>query len=221
MQHVHHIPKMLELGPPGATRIVFIHRDGRDVAHSFKARGYGWAKAVSRWVDDNTAALPFLDAGAAMAVGFEQLAHRSSVLSTLRRVADFLSIPASNDQLVLALLPGTREHAYQEYCTAYRNDEDKQEDLRAGLVGSLAAQGAAAGTVASQETFREASAEDDHSGSAIRQHNALRTWQMTQAWTEVVAAPAARELSKEEEEYFWGRSDVAALMARFGYGRET
>jgi hypothetical protein len=226
VQHVYFIEKMLELDSnPGNTKIVFIHRDGRDVATSFRARGYSWQKAVTRWVEDNEAALPFVDSGKALAVGFEELTDGRHVLSTLRRVADYLGIGAVTERdLALSLLPGTRQHDYQEYCTAYSNDDEKFSDLASSLVEVLAGQarqisGENGGSVNS--TVENGGGSKASGGnSKLELHNMFRTWQMSQAWTEI--APSRQwTWTAEEETWFWGRGEVKRLMRRFGYVEGT
>jgi hypothetical protein len=210
---------MLRLSPPGS-RVVFIHRDGRDVALSFRARGYKWGAAVGRWAADNAAAEAHLDSGAALAVAFKDLTTADTVLGTLERVAAFLGVAASREALALALLPGTRAHAYQEYCTAYGSDAERARDLHAALVSTLAAAGGArrgAGPGAGGGGAGGGGSAGE-GGSRLERHNAFRTWQMAQAWAEVVE-PEEREWTEEEEAYFWSRDDVARLMARFGYSK--
>ena len=221
---------MLELDPiHNNTRVIFIHRDGRDVASSFKARGYSLEKAVNRWVEDNSAIIPYIDSRVAMPVSFEELTSKKGVLKVLRRVADFLQLPVTDAELSLSLLPGTKEHQYQEYCTAYGNDDEKFEDLSASLVQFLADKGAAALSLSPPATAEavsptsaatyKATEEDRKSGGlsdTMVEHNEFRTWQMMQAWTEIPPI-TKRQWSWEEERYFFGRNDVRNLMKRFGY----
>jgi hypothetical protein len=202
---------MLDLDPlENNTRIIFIHRDGRDVAASFRARGYSWEKAINRWVEDNSIALPFIDAGAALPVSFEGLTSAKGVLRELLKVAAFLELPVDTTELALALLPGTRTRQYQEYCTPYATDEEKFDDLSASLISILA------GKEAPLARKHVADELDDDLSEKMVEHNAFRTWQMAQAWAEVVP-PVSRNWTWEEERYFFGRNDVRQLMKRFGY----
>lgn len=216
---------------PNTTKIVFVHRDGRDVAISFRARGYNWEKSVNRWVEDNEAAIPFLDSGQAMAVSFEELTSKETVLKTLQSIAEYLGIDVTTSELSLALLPGTYEHKYQEYCTAYKNDEEKFKDLSASLVAMLANQDLSLSEDEMQKTVQKGDETDEQTqsgqndfenlsdtrkNSKLERHNEFRTWQMSQAWTEV-ERPSSRDWTKEEEKYFMEREDVQRLMHRFGY----
>jgi hypothetical protein len=189
------------------TRFLFIHRDGRDVALSLRARGYSWEKSVGRWVEDNEAALPWLDAGAALPVAFAELTSAAGVLGALRRVAAFLDIEASEERLAAALFPGTRPLGAREGCTAYGSDAEKAADLARSVVGVLAGRVGVAG------------ADEAPEQRGIEAHNEFRTWQMQQVWAEIPAADDARRAwTREQAAYFWGRDDVRRLMARFGYG---
>lgn len=201
---------------PGNTRVIFIHRDGRDVALSFKARGYSWDKSVARWVDDNRAAVPFLDRPEVLSVGFEELTTAGSVLPMLRRVADFLGLQVTDGQLVVALVPGTQPHDYQEYCSAYRNDAEKAADLAASLVAVIAGKGANLFEGQSEGQDGVPSSGETLTGSKLEQHNAFRTWQMSQAWAEVPKVQR-REWSAEEERQFYDNEAAMELMRRFGY----
>jgi len=208
---VYHIEKMLELDPiENNTRIIFIHRDGRDVAASFRSRGYSWEKAINRWVDDNSIALPFIDSGAALPVSFEGLTSAKSVLRELKKVAAFLELPVDGTEVAFALLPGTKTRQYQEYCTPYANDEEKFDDLTASLVTMLAGKESPLAERPDPEKL------DDDLSEKMVEHNAFRTWQMAQAWTEVIP-PVSRNWTWEEERYFFGRNDVRQLMKRFAY----
>lgn len=211
LQHVYFINKMLELDPlKNNTRIIFVHRDGRDVAVSFKNRGYTIEKAVDRWVEDNTAALPYLESGAALAVPFEELTSAAGVLRVLRQVADFLELQVLDVEFPLALMPGTRSRQYQEYCTPYRNDDEKIADLAASLVNVLAGK-------QPPQSMKPSEADlEDGLGDNIVEHNTFRTWQMAQAWAEV-RPPTSRNWTWEEERYFYNREDVRKLMRRLGY----
>ena len=217
---------MLELDPlPNNTRIIFIHRDGRDVAASFATR-YSWEKAISRWVEDNTEVLPYLDAGVALPVKFEDLTSGAGVLRVLRSVADFLELPVVDAELALALLPGTKERQYQEYCTPYASDDEKFADLASSLVDVLAGKEGPGSIKPLAEDLEDGDGDEDNgSGSGglselMIEHNAVRTGQMAEAWGEVVS-PAKRDWSWEDERYFYGRSDVRQLMKRFGYPDEA
>ena len=202
---------MLDLDPlKNNTRIIFIHRDGRDVAASFRARGYSWEKAITRWVEDNSIALPFIETGAALPVSFEKLTSAKGVLQQLQQVAAFLELPVDGTELALALLPGTRTRQYQEYCTPYASDEEKFDDLIASLVDVLAGKEAPLTRKPDPEDV------DEDLSEKMVEHNAFRTWQMAQAWAEVVP-PTSRNWTWEEERYFFGRNDVRQLMKRFGY----
>ncbi len=202
---------MLELDPiKNNTRIIFIHRDGRDVAASFRARGYSWEKAINRWVEDNSIALPYIASGAALPVSFESLTSSKGVIRELHKVAAFLELPVDSKELALALLPGTKTRQYQEYCTPYTNDEEKFDDLTASLVAMLAGKEA---PLAIKPTVDEL---DEDLSEKMVEHNAFRTWQMAQAWAEVIP-PVSRNWTWEEERYFFGRNDVRQLMKRFGY----
>jgi hypothetical protein len=237
LQHVYHIEKMLQLEVlPQTTKIVFIHRDGRDVAVSFRARGYSWEKSVNRWVEDNTAALPYLDSGQAYAVSFEKLTSKATVLETLRGVVEYLGIEATDAELGMALLPGTHQHSYQEYCTAYKNDNEKLADLAASLVQMLSERGSELDEheMKASMDHRNIGKDDDpddvggnekidiedvlqnKSSNRLERHNAFRTWQMSQAWSEIIQS-TDREWSADERRYFMGREDVQVLMRRFGY----
>ena len=205
---------MLELDPiKNNTRIIFVHRDGRDVAISFRNRGYSIEKAVDRWVEDNTAALPYLESGAALAVSFDELTSAAGVLRVLRHVADFLELHVLDVELPLALMPGTKSRQYQEYCTPYRNDDEKITDLAASLVGILAGKQPPKSVKPSDEDL------DAGLSDVMVEHNEFRTWQMAQAWAEV-PLPASRTWTVAEERYFYNRDDVKKLMARFGYPDE-
>lgn len=237
LQHVYYIDKMVQLERyPKGTKVVFIHRDGRDVAISFRARGYSWEKSVNRWVDDNMAALPFLDSGQALAVSFEKLTSSATVLQTMREVAKYVGIEATDADLAMALLPGTHQHAYQEYCTAYENDREKFTDLSASLVQLLSGRSSDLDEDKMKASMDRHDGKDDDlnnveggierkgieevlqskNSSRLERHNAFRTWQMSQAWTEIIQT-SDRDWSVDEERYFMGREDVQELMRRFGY----
>jgi len=198
------------------TRVIFLHRDGRDVAISMRARGYSWAKSVGRWVEDNSAVLTYLDSRNVLSVSFEELTNAASVLRTLRQVADFLELPATDEQLALALMPGTHPHEYQEYCTAYRTDEEKAADLAASLVSVMARQATVSATAIDDD---EQQGEDEEGSSKLKKHNEFRTWQMSQAWAEVPTV-VDRDWSENEKQEFYANQKAVHLMKRFGYKLE-
>ena len=228
MQHVRLLGDLLEVGRANNTdaRILFIHRDGRDVAISLRARGSTFEGGLDRWVNDNQFAMPYLDQGQIFPVSFEKLMNRSTVLETLRSVAEYLELNITEAELSLALLPGTREVPYRYHCTVYKNDQEKLEDLSQSFLNLLQLQSCQGGRVqvtqggddSQHRSCLELEERMNLDGEADpSDHSGYRTWQMTQLWTEVPWPPASRNWTKEEESYFLGREDAMKLMKRFGY----
>jgi hypothetical protein len=70
-KHVRKLAELTEYFPNG--RFLFIVRDGRDVACSIRRRGLTVRDGIDRWVNDNEAALPFLDRKNVMQVSYEEI----------------------------------------------------------------------------------------------------------------------------------------------------
>lgn len=223
---MHYLNKILEMDSKQrldneskrkSTKIVFIHRDGRDVALSFKARSYNWTTAVNRWVEDNKVAIPYIESGDAFPVSFEKLTQASTVLSTLRQIAEFLNIEATDAELGMALMPGMKQHAYQEYCASYANDKEKSQDLAESLAAVLASKKAPlVNEIEEEGVDAEFEANGRKRGEKYVRHNAFRTWQMMQAWAEV-GPKEEWNWTEDEKNEFYSREDAMKLMRYFGY----
>ena len=227
MQHIYHVRQMLEIDAdrPGNTRIVFIHRDGRDVAASLKARGSTWKKAITRWVKDNNAIIPYLNREEILSVSFEDFTNASRVLDVLRQVRNHLNLDMNDAELILSLLPGTQKRNKNVYCTSYPNDMEKMADLGRSLLSMMPlhedTSHQMSDTVVEEKqklfSFSEKTLLEPLDPSVDpKKHDSYRTWQMSQMWSEIVP-PQSRNWSKEITTYFCDRADAQLLMERFQY----
>lgn len=55
-RHVNHLKEIFRLDP--TAKVVFIVRDGRDVAASLQKRGFPWKDCTGRWVGPPVPCLP-------------------------------------------------------------------------------------------------------------------------------------------------------------------
>jgi hypothetical protein len=96
-RHIHCIDSILETLP--SARIVYMIRDGRDVACSLARRVGNMKHGVERWLEDNTAGVAALDAhpGRIHLLRFEDLIEQPE--RTLRALCDFLGEPYDEQML--------------------------------------------------------------------------------------------------------------------------
>lgn len=89
-------------------------------------------------MDDNTAALRHLRRPQVLTVKFEEFSNASTIVGVVRRVADFVGIPASTAQLLLALQPPTALLGGKQQCLSYASEPHKEADLAASALQLLA-----------------------------------------------------------------------------------
>lgn len=198
------------------TRIIFIHRDGRDVAISLQKRGYSWHKAVKRWVQDNNAILPHLDRNELLTLSFEDLANSEKVVHTLRKIKNHLRLEEISDvDLSISLLPGKRIDARKQIAASYYNDREKAKYLGESLVNLMASMSDYRSDPQKSRNAVDIALQMSEENARRFQHQQFRSWQMSQAWHEHF--PTNRNWSTSQKEYFWRYENVSFLMDLFNY----
>lgn len=84
--HVRMIDKIFARYPEA--RVLFVVRDGRDVAVSMRKRFGDFSKGVRRWVDDNRQGLNWLDDPRVMKLSYEELVKQYA--ETMPRICHFI-----------------------------------------------------------------------------------------------------------------------------------
>ncbi len=107
-------------------QLLFVLRDGRDVALSIRKR-WDFERGVARWIQDNRVAQPFLNVPNIRIVRYEEVVH--STRETLKAVFGFLGLPYEDE--VLEFWRSNREQMpISEEEGRLRNESADQSDFR-------------------------------------------------------------------------------------------
>lgn len=228
LQHVLHIGRLLEQAPD-RTKVVMIHRDGRDVVASLVNRGLQWDEAIARYIDENEAALPYLDDARVFKVKFETFMDPESVLGVMRDLTTFLNIPVSDIYLAAGLLASSQPlelGAKAPHCQAYESDAEKYKDLGISLIGlleELASQnpsrvlgGAPPSSAGNGQNATAAAEGRKRRETPLLVHQKRRTEQMSQAW-QPQNSIWENELDNEKKKAFGSNPRIQKIMKKYGY----
>jgi hypothetical protein len=122
--YVYDIRTILDRFPEA--QLLFVLRDGRDVALSLRKR-WDFARGVARWVQDNRVAQPFLNLPNTKVVRYEAIVHTTR--ETLTAVFEFLGL--AYEEGVLDYWRSNRDHMpISEEEGRLRNESEDQADFR-------------------------------------------------------------------------------------------
>lgn len=206
-KHVNHISRIFSIDP--TAKVLFLVRDGRDVALSFQKRGFEFQLGLERWVADNMAALPYLDDERVLLVKFEELSSFDHVAEVMQSIDAFVSpatgIESTVPRLLMSLLPPAVPYgSYAQLCKKYNNDTEKFDDLALShlklMHGEL------------KERAVDMPDNEDH--------RKYRRWQMLQPW--FVAEPVwPKEFTSEQRKMFEKNANATKLLKLFDYPKTS